>query len=465
VDSAEKNTRLRQLPSVDELLARPFVVKLLSSHPRQAVVRALRTAVDRARARLLAGEAAEVGERELARALAADAAPRLRQVINATGVVLHTNLGRAPLAEPAIQRIADLGSRYTNLELDLDRGERGHRFAAVEGLLCDLTGAEAAAVVNNNAAAVLVVLTALAQGREVIVSRGEAVEIGGGFRIPDVMRQSGALLVEVGTTNKTRLADYEEAITDDTALILKVHKSNFAVVGFTAEASAAEIAGVASAKNIPVFEDLGSGCLVDLSNYGLPKEPTVSEALAAGADVVSFSGDKLLGGPQAGVIVGRRDLVKQIASHPLARAVRIDKFTIAALEATLRLYRDGRESDVPVIQMLSTPAAALQARALRLRDCLQRLGTQAEIVETDGQVGGGALPLAKLPSNAVRLTASDGPDALAARLRAAEPPAMGRIHEDGLLLDVRTVADDEVEPLAASAAAAVLAGAPVGGHG
>ncbi len=465
MDAAEKNARLRKLPSVDDLLSSPFVAKVLERHPRRAVVRALRSAIEGVRARLLVGVNAEVGEREVEVALAADAAPNLRHVINATGVVLHTNLGRAPLARAALERVAELGARYTNLEMDLGKGERGHRFAAVEGLVRDLTGAEAAVVVNNNAAAVLLVLTALAQGREVIVSRGEAVEIGGGFRIPDVMRQSGALLVEVGTTNKTRLSDYEEAITDDTALILKVHKSNFAVVGFTAEVTASDIARVASARNVPVFEDLGSGCLVDLSAYGLPKEPTVSEALAAGADVVSFSGDKLLGGPQAGVIVGRADLLSRVRAHPLARAVRIDKFTVAALEATLRLYRDGRESEVPVIQMLSTTGGELAARAERLRDALGKLGTSAEVVATEGQVGGGALPLAKMASYAVRLAAADGADALAARLRAATPPAIGRIHEGALLLDVRTLADDEVEPLARAAAAAVLAGADVGGHG
>ncbi|HLL85226.1 MAG TPA: L-seryl-tRNA(Sec) selenium transferase, partial [Longimicrobium sp.] len=334
VDGGNKNALLRSLPSIDELLNDVSLKELLAAHPHARRVSALRLAVSTVRARLIAGDLRPFEAADVAAALRSVATPGLRRVINATGVVLHTNLGRAPLAREALERVLAVSGGYSNLEYDLDEGERGSRYAPLLGLLSELTGAKASVVVNNNAAAVLLVLSALASGKECIVSRGELVEIGGGFRVPDVMRQSNAKLVEVGTTNRTRLRDYENAITPDTALLVKIHRSNFAQVGFTEEVPASELCALGRARGIPVYEDLGSGNLVPLTAPGLTPEPTVKSSVDAGVDVVSFSGDKLLGGPQAGVIVGRPDLVAKIRSHPLNRAVRVDKMTVAAMEAT-----------------------------------------------------------------------------------------------------------------------------------
>ena len=454
MEDSEKNRLLRQLPSVDELLATEEARGLVRDHGHPIVARAARRAVADARLRLLAGEAAsaEVAPEALGAALADESRPGLRRVINATGVVLHTNLGRAPLAAAAVERLREVAGSYCNLELDLESGERGSRHAQLEPLLKELTGAEAALAVNNNAGAVLLVLSALGHGREGIVSRGELVEIGGGFRVPDVMRQSGVRLVEVGTTNKTRLADYEAAINDATALLVKVHRSNFALVGFTEEADPAELAALGARRGVPLYDDLGSGCLVDTAALGLPRERTVGEAVRAGAAVVSFSGDKLLGGPQAGLIVGRRALIEQIRRHPLARALRIDKFTAAALEATLRLYRDGREKEIPALALLGAGLAELGSRAERLRAALLALGVAGEIVPTVGQVGGGAMPLAEPPSRAVALQPSAGAERFAALLRAGPWPVVARIAQERLLLDVRAVLDVEIQPLAAAVA-------------
>ena len=431
-------------------------------HGRPLLIRAARRAVSHARERLMSGKAAspKLLAGALEEALAEEARPGLRAVINATGVVLHTNLGRAPLARAAVDRLLEVAASYSNLELDLATGGRGSRHAHLEPLLCELTGAEAALTVNNNAGAVLLVLTALAAGREAIVSRGELVEIGGGFRIPDVMRQSGVSLVEVGTTNKTRLGDYQEAITERTALLVKVHRSNFALVGFTAEASPAELATLGATRGVPLFHDLGSGCLGDTGRLGLPRERTVRDAVAEGAAVVTFSGDKLLGGPQAGLIVGRKRLLETIRQHPLHRALRIDKFTAAALEATLQLHRDGRESEIPTWALLATSLPELDARADRLRALLHERGVDGERVATAGRVGGGAMPAAELPSRAVALRPTRGADSLAERLRLGTPPVVARISEGALLLDVRTVPEAELDRLAEAVASALEERAP-----
>jgi len=415
--------RLRGLPSVDEL-ARAVDDPL--------AVDAARVVLARAREEIDAGfEPRDLAGR-LTAELAAARRPALRRVLNATGVVLHTNLGRAPLGPAALERVQEVGRGYSNLEYDVDEGTRGSRQDHVAGLLRRLTGAEAALVVNNNAAAVLLALAALAAGREVVVSRGELIEIGDGFRIPDVLARSGARLVEVGTTNRTRSADYERAIGDETALLLRVHQSNFRVVGFTEQPRIAELAAVARRHGLPLLDDLGSGVLAEL-----PDEPSAREGLAAGADLVSFSGDKLLGGPQAGIVVGRAELVEQLRRHPLQRALRADKLTLAALEGTLALYLDPDRAlrEIPVLRMLHEPVDAVRGRAERLARIVD--GT---IEETVGRVGGGALPLAELPSFACALE-----EELAAPLRRAEPAVIGIVRDGRLLLDCRTLTDAEVD--------------------
>ena len=390
---------------------------------------------------------AEAIERGTIDRLAADG-PSLRRVINATGVIIHTNLGRAPLARAAAERVARLAAGYTNLEYDLDRGERGRRDVHAERLLCRLTGAEAAVVVNNNAAATLLVLAAIASGREVIISRGELVEIGGGFRVPDVLAQSGAVLREVGTTNRTRAADYAAAIGDRTALILRVHPSNFRVEGFTTRPSVAELVDLGRRFNIPVAEDLGSGYLgvEGATPPSLGDEPIVSRSVAAGAEIVMFSGDKLLGGPQAGIIAGRENLLARIRVHPLMRALRVDKLTYAALEATLEEFAAGRaQTTVPVAMMLAMRVEDIGRRALKLREALASDGVQAVVVDGESTIGGGSAPGITLPTRLVRirhpaLTAS----ALEAQLRRHDPPIIARIENDDVVLDLRTVdaADD-----------------------
>jgi L-seryl-tRNA(Ser) seleniumtransferase len=386
--------------------------------------------------------------------LAVKLRPRFRTVINATGVVVHTNLGRSLLPRSAMDILLRVGTRYSNLEFDLETGKRGSRYSLVEGLLCELTGAEAALVVNNNAAAVLLVLDSLARGREVIVSRGQLVEIGGSFRIPEVMAKSGARLVEVGATNRTHLRDYEGAITEETALLLKVHTSNFRIIGFTSEVSLSELVELGVRHGLPVMEDLGSGSLVDLSRFGLEREPTVGEVVKAGVDVVTFSGDKLLGGPQAGLILGRRDLVEMIKKNPLTRALRIDKFTLAGLESVLRLYFDEEEAmrTIPTLAMLAAPPSAIARRGRRLiRKVKKPLADRCDVSlqPTESRVGGGALPEQALASSAVALLPFDcSVNQLETRLRRASLPVIGRIEEERLLLDMRTVADDEVGGLA-----------------
>ncbi|MBS2030229.1 MAG: L-seryl-tRNA(Sec) selenium transferase [Deltaproteobacteria bacterium] len=466
MEDALKNAALRRLPSIDELLASPYAQRLLESHPRQLVVDAARRAVAEAREAILhrgQHDRADVGERELQAALGVLSRPRLRPVLNATGVVLHTNLGRAPLAQAAIDRMVSVARGYANLELDLESGKRGSRYAPVEELLCTLTGAEAAIVVNNCAGAVLLALSAIASGREVVVSRGEAVEIGGGFRVPDVMRQSGATLVEVGTTNKTRLADYERAVTERTALFLKVHRSNFAIVGFTEEASVAELAELGSMKRVPVFHDLGSGALLDLSASGV-HEPTAAASIKAGADLVAFSGDKLLGGPQAGILVGKRELVRAVREHPLNRALRIDKLTVAALEATLQLYAQGEHALLPVQAMLHEEPASCRQRAERLLGMVTAQGLRAEVRDSEVQVGAGASPLDVLRSSAVVIQGLE-PEALAERLRAGDPAVLGRVAEGKLWLDVRCVPEHDIQALGQAVGRAALDCATPKGQG
>jgi len=370
-------------------------------------------------------------------------------VINATGVVLHTNLGRAPLSAEALRNLVEVAGGYSNLEFNLETGERGSRYEHVEDLLCRISGAESALVVNNNAGAVLLALNTLAEGKEVIVSRGQLVEIGGSFRIPDVMRKSGARLVEVGTTNRTHPGDYERAITAETALLLKVHASNFRILGFTAEVSLKDLVALAGARGLPVMEDLGSGCFVDLSAYGIEHEPTVQEAVQAGADVVTFSGDKLLGGPQAGIILGKKKFIDPIKKNPLNRALRIDKLTLAGMEATLKIYLDPSRviKALPALGMMTWPAEEVKKRAGRFRRKVGRelpAGYQVTLREDSSQVGGGALPLQALPTWVVAirpllLSAAS----LEERLRKSDPPVIARVKEEEVLLDLRTVAGEE----------------------
>jgi L-seryl-tRNA(Ser) seleniumtransferase len=423
---------LRDLPSVDRLLAD----ERLASEPRELALAAARGALERARAEIRAGrEPAPLVEavlEELERARR----PSLRRVLNATGVLVHTNLGRAPLADAALARVAEVGGAYSNLEYSLERAERGSRQDHLGPLLERLTGAEAALVVNNNAAAVLLALAALAEGREVVVSRGELIEIGDGFRIPDVLARSGAHLVEVGTTNRTRASDYQRAIGPDTALLLRVHQSNFRVVGFSEQPRLSELAAVAARAGIPLVDDLGSGALAAVGD-----EPTPAESLRAGADLVCFSGDKLLGGPQAGVVVGRAELVEGLRRHPLQRALRADKLTLAALEGTLALALDPTmRNEVPVLRMLHEPVEQVRARAERLAGLVG-----GEVEETVARVGGGALPLAELSSHACAVE-----EGLAEPLRLGEPPVVGIVRDGRLLLDCRTLTDAEVDEAAAA---------------
>ena len=423
---------LRDLPSVDEL-AREVSDPLAPD--------AARAVLERAREEIRAGREPGDLPARLREELDAARRPRLRRVLNATGVIVHTNLGRAPLPEAAIDRATEVGLGYSNLEYDLRSGRRGSRQDHASEILRRLTGAGAALVVNNNAAAVLLALAALAERREVLVSRGELIEIGDGFRIPDVLARSGARLVEVGTTNRTRAADYERAAGPDTAVLLRVHQSNFRLVGFAERPSLRDLAEVSERHGLALVDDLGSGALVDLGD-----EPRAKESLAAGADLVCFSGDKLLGGPQAGIVVGKAELVERLRRHPLQRALRADKLTLAALEGTLQLYLDPERAlrEVPVLRMLREPAEAVRTRAQRLAAAVD-----GSVEETVARVGGGALPLAELPSFACAVE-----EELAGPLRAGEPPVVGVVRDGRLLLDCRTLASAEVEEVAAAVAAA-----------
>jgi len=425
---------LRGLPSVDTLLGEELGADLVERHGRPATVEAIRAALAGARGRGVADGPDELLA-EAARLLGRP--PSLRPALNATGVIVHTNLGRAPLAAAAIERATAVAAGYSNLEYDLDAGTRGSRHSHLGAILAELTGAEDGMAVNNNAAAVMLTLAALAGGREVPISRGELIEIGDGFRIPEVLAQSGARLVEVGSTNRTRIGDYARALGPDTGAVLRVHQSNFRMVGFTEAPSLHELCALAAEHGVPVIDDLGSGQLIDLPD--LADEPTARSSVEAGATVVCFSGDKLLGGPQAGVIVGATEAVARVRRHPLARAVRIDKLSLAALEATLELYRDPARAlrEVPVLRAVAEPAAAVRERAERLA---ARLG--GDVVATTARVGGGAVPLLEIESFACAL---DGGDQLAAALRSADPPVVARVQEGRVLLDCRTLTDEECQ--------------------
>ncbi|MDF1614449.1 L-seryl-tRNA(Sec) selenium transferase [Desulfurivibrio dismutans] len=477
--AADSRALLRAIPKVDEAaawLAAEVEVAAAAGEmqpvvPSRLLKNVVRELLDDYRRRILAGElltpAALTRDQllpSLKKRLTARLQPNFRPLINATGVVVHTNLGRSLLPEEATANLMAVAARYSNLEYDLQTGRRGSRYSLVEDLLTELTGAEAALVVNNNAAAVLLVLQTLAAGREVVVSRGQLVEIGGSFRIPEVMARSGARLVEVGATNRTHRRDYEQAIGEETALLLKVHTSNYRISGFTSEVAAEELVELARGYRLPVMEDLGSGSLLDFSRYGLTREPTVQEVLAAGVDVVTFSGDKLLGGPQAGLILGRRELIEQIKKNPLNRALRIDKFTLAALESVLRLYFDEEQAcrQIPTLRMLTASYEEIRRRAQRLRRRLKDLPVarcELELVRVNSLVGGGALPEMPLPSCALALKPRQiSLHQLEKALRAAPVPVIGRTEDDRLLLDLRTVADNEVVELAAVLQEVLVAG-------
>ncbi len=448
---------LRALPSVDAVLGSAAVAGLLARYSRAAVTESVRACLDEARRELRRHGTEAPGVDDIVDAVAtrlraAEELP-LRPVINATGVVVHTNLGRALLAEEAVSALTDAALHPVNLEYDLERGERGERDDLVEADLCALTGAEAATVVNNNAAAVLLALNTLAERREVIVSRGELIEIGGSFRIPDVMAKSNVILREVGTTNRTHARDYAEAIGAQTALLLKVHTSNYRVVGFTAEVTLPELAAIGREHQLPVMEDLGSGALVDLARWGLPAEPVVAERITQGADLVTFSGDKLLGGPQCGLIAGRRELIARIRRNPLKRALRCDKLTLAALAATLRLYRYAPDlpAALPTLRALTRPLAEIEQVATEAcRRLQQALGDEyrVAVVDARSEIGSGSVPTQTLPSKAVAVThPTIGAHRIAERFRRADPPVIGRVHEGRFLLDVRTVDDvDDLVP-------------------
>jgi len=460
----DTQARLRRLPQVDEALKHPLLAEEVASHPRRLVIEALREAVDETRARVLAEpdfdfDAGDVIAAAKAR-VALKARRSLRPVVNATGIIVHTNLGRSILSQAAAAAVHEVATGYSTLEYDIGSGERGSRHVHCERLICSLTGAEAAMAVNNNAAAVMLGIAALARGGEAIVSRGQLVEIGGSFRIPDVMAESGATMVEVGTTNKTHLRDYEKAITQNTRLLLKVHTSNYRVVGFAEEVSLDALVELGAAHGIPVFEDQGSGVLIDLREHGLPYEPTVGEAIEKGATLVSCSGDKLLGGPQAGILAGRADVIARLKKHPMARALRLDKMTLAALEVTLRAYLDPERAlrEVPTLAMLTTPAEEIETRARALMaEVSERTDAYKLRVRPDvSRSGGGALPMADIPTfvleiEPVSITVVE----LEHRLRTGEPAVIARIAEDRLLIDPRTLREaDECVVAGALVAAA-----------
>ena len=457
------NQLLRQIPKVDDLLKMPVLGALLEQMPAQTVTRAVRQTLDELRQDVLEGKIEELPQREalcnkievLARKTDA---PSLRRVINGTGIILHTNLGRACLSEKAAQAACSVAGSYSTLEFNLATGGRGLRYTHVEELLCRLTGAESALVVNNNAAAVLLVLSALTQGGEVVVSRGELVEIGGSFRVPDIMEACGAVLKEVGTTNKTHLRDYDKAICDKTKALMKVHTSNYRIVGFSETPALADLVQLGHERDMLVIEDLGSGCLVDLNQFGIHDEPTVLDSLRAGVDVVSISGDKLLGGPQAGIILGKKKYMDVLKKHPLTRAMRVDKMTLAALEVTLRSYEAGHATkEIPTIAMLAVSQEELKEKAEALCAGLHAAGCAAQVVATEGQVGGGSVPTQMLKSFAVALEPKTvSVDAMEEKLRLGEPAIIGRIHHDRYLLDVRTLKESDFEEIIHAAAEACV---------
>ena len=460
-DNAAKARQLRQLPGVDRVLSLLEPSPGAQGLPRKLLVRSIQETLAGLRARIRDGhgprdqselEAAQVAQRAVQRASQA-MQPNLRRTINATGVVVHTNLGRSRLAEEAMPQLQDIACHYSNLEYDLETGKRGSRYDAVAALLCEITGAEDGLVVNNCAAAVLLTLDTLARDREVIVSRGELVEIGGSFRVPDIMAKSGARLREVGTTNRTHRRDYAQAIGDQTAMLLKVHQSNFTISGFTKAVDLDELVALGREHQLPVVEDLGSGTFIDFSRYGLFPEPTVQASVRTGADIVTFSGDKLLGGPQAGILVGRRQWIKRLKANPLTRALRIDKMTLTAFESTLRLYRDESRAveTIPTLRMLTEPLAITTARTERLAARLEKLadrGLDITSAPTVARAGGGALPLLEIPSRCLRVRLNSRSAQEIERFMRGQPtPIIGRIENDRFLLDLRTVQEDELNAI------------------
>ena len=442
------------IPGVDRVLNDRAIQVLSEGCGTSVLTDIIRQAIDRVRGMMRDGEVVGASREALTEWIVADVqdqladslAPNLRRVVNATGVILHTNLGRAPLPDVAVKHIADIAGSYSNLELDLDTGQRGSRTTLVEKLLCELTGAEAAAIANNNAAAVLLTLNTLAGGKEAIVSRGQLVEIGGSFRIPDIMARSGAQLVEVGTTNRTHLSDYEAALTENTGVMLAVHPSNYKVMGFTSEVALEDMVALGRRRGVPVAHDLGGGVLVNLRDYGLPYEPLVSDSITAGADVVMFSGDKVLGGPQCGIIVGKQNVVEQIRKNPLMRALRCGKLTYAALEATLKLFLNPEvlTREHPTLRMLTEPVTTLEQRGRRLLQAIGELeGFTCELVDSHAQTGSGALPLENIPSVAVAIAGGDILS-LSNKLRRHDPPVICYVRDNRLFLDLRTIRDDEV---------------------
>ena len=455
--SPDQQAFLRQLPGVDYLMELAKKEVSLKRIPQTVVARSIRSVISAKRQAILSGDPS-VNKSSLSDSRMIDAVkqavniamtPNLRRTINATGVVVHTNLGRSLLAPEAIENLLVVAGRYSNLEYDLSIGKRGSRYSSVEDLICEISGAEAALAVNNNAGAVLLCLETIARGKEVIVSRGELVEIGGSFRVPDVMAKSGGILKEVGTTNRTHLRDYENAIGPNTGLLLKVHTSNYSVVGFTAEVALRDLVDLGAANGLPVMEDLGSGTFIDFSKYGLLKEPTVQESVTSGTDVITFSGDKLLGGPQAGIIVGKKAVIDLIKKNPITRALRIDKLTLAALESTLRLYRDEEKASrvIPTLRMIMLPLAEIQKRAQRLAGGLKKIGDprmHIRLLERSSKTGGGALPLMELPSLCVGVQIEGiSPNNLEKMMRSYEPPIIARIEDDLYVMDPRTIQKDE----------------------
>ena len=458
----ENKSLFAKIPSVDRLLITPALEEVLTVYPRPLVLKAINQILDGLRAKIKRGDVTEEGSdlslesvsNQVVTRLEQISRPSLKPLINATGVVVHTNLGRSILADRVLKKFKPVGGGYSNLEYDLGQGKRGSRYVHVEEILKELTSAEAAMVVNNNAAAVLISLKTLAKGSEVVVSRGQLVEIGGSFRIPDVMRKSGAKMVEVGTTNKTHLRDYEEVISPETALLLKVHTSNYQIVGFAEEVPLSELVKLGSRYGIPVMEDLGSGCFIDFSKYGVVKEPPVQEVLAQGVDLVTFSGDKLLGGPQSGIILGRKNLIEAIKKNPLNRALRIDKLTLLALEETLRIYRDESIAvkDIPTLRMICEPYKSLKKKAERLLKLIGKLETKNfsfELVDGNSRPGGGALPLSELPSRLLCLVPGKlSSHSMEAWLRSNDPPVIARVENERVLLDVRTIQERELKIVA-----------------
>jgi L-seryl-tRNA(Ser) seleniumtransferase len=456
---------LRYLPAVDELLRQKAISDAVETYPRTLVLRAIRNVLDRNRQAILKGDVALEPEEfeqanlvnEIFEELEHLASFTLRRVVNGTGIIIHTNLGRSLLCQDALDRLQLIGSGYSNLEYDLAAGKRGSRYVHAEAILCEITGAEGALVVNNNAGAVVLVLNTLAQGREVVVSRGQLVEIGGSFRIPDIMARSGALLREVGCTNRTHPDDYEGAIGPETALLLDVHASNYQIIGFTAEVGLGQLVELGRRHAVPVMQDLGSGCFVDLTRFGLQGEPLVQDSVRSGADVITFSGDKLLGGTQAGIILGRKELIARLKKNPLTRALRVDKLTLAALEATLRLYRDEDTAiqAIPTLRMIATDLKTLEDRARGLVEALRANMAESigvEIMDGYSMVGGGALPVQNLPTKLVAMSSKEMSAArLEVRFRGYVNPVIGRVEQELFLLDVRTLQPGDEEIITAAA--------------